>query len=1120
MSNNPLPRPLRNQLERSIAAARKTAELAARTALNQLAVREAQPFAYLSEEQRLLRRRLRAHARQLGDARNPVHETQEIKRLVEEVGYEHWHRMLFARFLAENNLLMFDGVPITIAECEELAADENISSAWEYAGKLATTMLPHVFKENSVVFDLEFAPEHVQKLEEILSSLPRDVFLASDSLGWVYQFWQAENKDQINKSGNKIGADELPAVTQLFTEDYMVDFLLDNTLGAWHAGKVLAANPSLAITAQTEVEVREAVALPGCDWSYLRFIKSDDGIWVPASGTYDGWPKTAKELKCLDPCMGSGHFIVSMFERMVALRTAEEGQDLPETVAAVIAENIHGLELDARCTQIAAFNLALTAWRKGGYSPLPVMHLACSGLAPNAKKSDWLALAGQNERLRNGMDRLYQLFENAPLLGSLINPRTVKGDVLGAGFDELHPLLTKALDREAVNESELELVVTAQGITKAAEILAEHFTLVATNVPFLTQIKFCSVLQDFVEDSFFEGKANIATAFVQRLGSFLKSGQTAAFVSPQSWWFLKRYLPIRDLLLKSTSWNLVARLGADAFRSQIGEIVGLTIFSSTLPSVKHYVSALDVSELTCPEFKAKELGIGVLKSFGQLAQRENAMSVVLFDTVDQPGLLSNVSTALAGCMTSDSSHFIRAIWEVDRFGSDWETFQSTTPSTCYYGGMSDIILWQNESGDLASLAASVNHLNHAAQNWQRGKPNWGKRGVVLSMMGQFPASLYTGSIYDSNCCAIIPFDESQLPSVWAYCQSAEFDRNVRGINQNRKVEVRTLLSAPFDQSYWQKVAAEKYPHGLPKPYSNYPTQWLFNGHPFGSDNPLHVAIARLCGYQWPRQTGSSFPDCPALEPDGLEALADSDGIVCIPVVGQEQAAADRLLNLLAQAYGDKWSNAELESLLSANDCAGKRLTSWLRDKFFVQHCKLFHHRPFIWHVWDGTPDGFSALINYHKLDYKMLETLIYTYLGDWISRQRTDIELKVDGAQGRLAAAENLKKRLELILHGEAPYDIFVRWKSIMDQPIGWNPDINDGVRINIRPFMSVPDIGKKGAGILREKPNIKWDKDRGKDVATAPWYHLGPTVGGSLGDRINDHHLTLAEKKAARGEA
>ncbi len=74
-----------------------------------------------------------------------------------------------------------------------------------------------------------------------------------------------------------------------------------------------------------------------------------------------------------------------------------------------------------------------------------------------------------------------------------------------------------------------------------------------------------------------------------------------------------------------------------------------------------------------------------------------------------------------------------------------------------------------------------------------------------------------------------------------------------------------------------------------------------------------------------------------------------------------------------------------------------------------------------------------------------------------------------------------------------------------------WNPDLNDGVRLNIRPFMTVGDIKKKGAGVLRDKPNIKWNKDRGRDVQSAPWYHV------FKGDRINDHHLTLAEKRATR---
>jgi hypothetical protein len=246
----------------------------------------------------------------------------------------------------------------------------------------------------------------------------------------------------------------------------------------------------------------------------------------------------------------------------------------------------------------------------------------------------------------------------------------------------------------------------------------------------------------------------------------------------------------------------------------------------------------------------------------------------------------------------------------------------------------------------------------------------------------------------------------------------------------------------------------------------------------------------------------------------LANYADEDGIVCIPPVRGEASASDRLLNLLAAAYGDAWSTETLATLLKSAGHAGKSLETWLREKFFTQHCKLFQHRPFIWHIWDGLRDGFAALVNYHKLDSKRLETLIYTYLGDWISRQKQDIDNGVDGAQERLAAAEALKKKLELILEGEAPYDIFVRWKPLEKQPIGWDPDLNDGVRLNIRPFLTVPDVGKKGAGVLRDKPNINWNKDRGKDVESAPWYHL------FKGDRINDHHLPLAEKRATREAA
>ncbi len=195
-------------------------------------------------------------------------------------------------------------------------------------------------------------------------------------------------------------------------------------------------------------------------------------------------------------------------------------------------------------------------------------------------------------------------------------------------------------------------------------------------------------------------------------------------------------------------------------------------------------------------------------------------------------------------------------------------------------------------------------------------------------------------------------------------------------------------------------------------------------------------------------------------------------------------------------------------LLTEAGCRpGTTLDDWLRNSFFEQHCKRFHNRPFIWHIWDGRKDGFSALVNYHKLDQKALESLTYSYLGDWITAQSRSDSV---GADLRLAAAQALQAKLKLILAGEPPYDIFVRWKPIHEQAIGWHPDLNGGVRMNIRPFIE--------AGILRKSPNIKWTKDRGKeperDKDEYPWFWSG---GAFVGDRVNDVHLTDEKKQAAR---
>ena len=847
---------------------------------------------------------------------------------------------------------------------------------------------------------------------------------------------------------------------------------------------------------------------------YLRFVKGEDGIWTPAAGTFDGWPEHLSELKTLDPCCGSGHFLVAALLMLVAMRMEMERLSAKDAVDAVLRENIHGLEIDKRCVEIAAFALALAAWRypnAGGYRPLPELSVACSGLSVSVTKEEWEKLGGNNRNLSIALGSLHDEFQNAPLLGSLLNPakRNVQQII---EWDELATVVGKALGKERTDE-EREAGVAAQGLARAATLLAGRYNWVITNVPYLARGKQSEILREYCENHHKEAKNDLATVFLDRCLELCVKGGTSSIVLPQNWLFLTSYRKFREKLLKNDTWHLIARLGPGAFETISGEVVKATLITlcGGKPPRAQRLCGCDVSESRSAAEKAAVLRTAEIKQVDQAKQLENPDARVALEEAANINLLEKYADSYKGLDTGDLMKFIFQFWEISDFDK-WAFFGDSPSYTKLFDGLTKVVFWENGNGFLASYSnANI-----------RGRSAWNKTGVNSGQMRQLPCSLYTGNLYGVNSATIIPKNPAYLSAIWCFCSLPEYNEAVRQIDQSLKVTNATLVKVPFDLDHWTKVAQEKYPHGLPKPYSNDPTQWIFHGHPAQSDAPLQVAVARLLGYRWPAELDATMElsdeaHAWVKKSETLLSFADEDGIVCIPPVRGEMKAEGRLENLMAAAYCSEWSSNKKSELLAQADHAGKTLETWLREKFFTQHCKLFHHRPFIWHIWDGLRDGFAALVNYHKLDYKLLETLIYTYLGDWISRQKQDKANRVDGAEEKLAAAENLKKKLELILKGEDPYDIFVRWKPIEKQPIGWNPDLNDGVRLNIRPFMSVSDVKKKGAGVLFDRPNVKWNKDRGKDVESAPWYTLGLQYGGKEGDRINDQHLSLAEKRIAR---
>ena len=1058
----------RRFLDAQTQRARETAQRAAEDALRALAVAEPSRPGYLSDEQNKLRLALRDKARQLGD--DTARAGAALTNLVHDVAYEQWHRLLFARFLEVNGLLRhpeYREIPLSLEDCGDLASELGEPDAWAVAARFASEILPGVFRLTDPAVQVRFAAEHRNALERLLLDIPSEVFTTEDALGWVYQFWQTAEKKRVNDSGVKIGGADLSPVTQLFTENYMVRFLLENSLGAWWA----ARHPSSPLIS---------------GWEYLRL----NGDGTPAAGTFNEWPEHAADVTVVDPCCGSGHFLVAVFGMLWRMRAEEEGLPPAEAQDAVLRDNLHGLELDPRCTQIATFNVALEAWKQGGFRDLPAPQIACSGVPVRAQRSEWEDLAGDDSELRKVMARLHTLFRNADTLGSLIDPRAgsernaLFGTDMAVGVSEnqLRGLLARALASESGERSVLGQ--SAGDVVEAARLLSRRFTLAITNPPWLGKGRESDDLVAYVNAHHADASGDLAISFLDRLERFALS---VACVLPQSLTSQSGMRLLRVRLLEGRRIRLVARLGDGAFPGISGQVVQPILLVTAAESREF--ATLDTLLHRSSVEKARALqtvNMRRVATLGALASRGQRIS---FSGNESSLTIGEIAEFSMGVQTGDNERFTRKFWEVtsDHVSSGWENYLRSPEATGATTGRSTVLRWDGGRGPFMDfLIARLGE--QGVRSWLRGEAFWGKRGVLVSRVGANPATRYEGEIYADNAVGFVPRDPAHLDALWVLLSDPSLSEWIDEIDSGPSVTGGTIAAVRVDKDAWEDLVSTAPTSGaVAEVLVAEPYQWCFKGNVATSSHPLQVAAARLLGYQWPDQ-----------EPDDLDRFVDSDGIASLQALPGEADLATRLRELLSVAYGDRWSSALERSLVAEAGGKNGRLEDWLRDSFFAQHAKVFDNRPFLWHIWDGRKDGFSAIVNYRKLDRRTLEKLTFTSLGAWIERQKHEVRAERAGADARLAAAEELQQRLQLVLDGAPPYDIYVRWKSMAEQPIGWEPDLDDGVRLNIRPFVA--------ADVLRSKVNVHWKKDRG----TNP--------DGS--ERHNDLHPTLDERRAARREA
>jgi len=583
-------------------------------------------------------------------------------------------------------------------------------------------------------------------------------FADPDAIGWAYQFYQDEAKAQVYarlKAGKKVTTrDDISAATQLFTEPYMVQWLLQNSLGrSYH-------------------EAYPHSALPAT-WAYYMRPKRLD---VPAFSTLES-------LTLLDPCVGSGHFVREAFDMFVAMYREQHPRLTATEIADLILErHLYGIDIDPRAAQLAAFTLYARAWelvrderrtqrRPGSGSYMPkAMNLAASPerIAPGALARH-LQRHPEDRLLEPLLKGVFAALERADMLGSLLRPRehlqtaitelrkphnlrlgTVEEQDLQAAIetvahtDPAH-LEEMLLDRVAAGfaaEARDPGDVTAALFGRAAErgvrllqLLDRQYAVVVTNPPYMGSKNMDSLLRGYVERHYTPGKRDLYAAFILRCLELVGISGRVAMVTQQSWMFLGSYVALRAVpqeelarvrergaftgLLRESRLETLAHLGPNAFEEISGEVVQSALFVTARGDAgpEHRLTALRLVGLRSPREKANGM-----------QRRSNPSQVLTADLlllpqspiaywVPQEALellashlaVQSVADVRQGIGCADVTRLVRQVGEVGeaQLRNGWSPYVRGGGYSKWYGLVETYIDWRSQGARVKSTKSIV-----------------------------------------------------------------------------------------------------------------------------------------------------------------------------------------------------------------------------------------------------------------------------------------------------------------------------------------------------------------------------------------------------------------------------
>ena len=393
-------------------------------------------------------------------------------------------------------------------------------------------------------------------LGHMVSDIPEEDWQnAVQIIGWLYQYYNTELKDDTFarlKKNVKITKERIPAATQLFTPDWIVRYMVENSLGRlW-----LEGHPNAELHDGWKYYLDEAEQEPEVE-AQLTKLREEYKTIKP------------EEIKVIDPCMGSGHILVYAFDVLMQIYTSA-GWDQREAAQSILRNNLFGLDIDDRAAQLAYFAVMMKARQYD-------RRLLTRGIHPNIysiRESNGIQAMTieyfhkNDPKLRADIESIITEMRDAKEYGSILNITSVDFAGLYARFDEI---------RNDINMMQMSALDELLPLVKCAELLAQKYDVVVTNPPYMAVSNAGAKVNDYVKKNFPNSKADLFAVFIERCGQMAKKNGYQAMITQHAWMFLSSFEKLRTKLLTVDIINMV-HLGARAFEEIGGEVVQTTSF--------------------------------------------------------------------------------------------------------------------------------------------------------------------------------------------------------------------------------------------------------------------------------------------------------------------------------------------------------------------------------------------------------------------------------------------------------------------------------------------------------------------------------------------------------------